>query len=162
MININNDKFLKVKEEAKTYYQKIGRVYCPYLKGFVSFNYKGFNHLLSKSWNCGRSIVDQYTRLKLIPVAKEIISLSHTLQEFDSRTLNSRREVKSRWARRKEIVDYYVFIAVIKDKTARLKIVVKKIGNGEAFFYSLYPAWKVRRDINGVEKIFYSEDLENC
>lgn len=162
MIKIDEEKFKKVKTEAKAYYQSIGKVYCPYLRRQVSFNAKGFEHLLGKSWNQIRSQTDQYSRLRLIPVAKEIIALSHTLQEFESRISSSRRKIGDKWVSVKLSINYYVFIAISKDRNSRIKVVVKEYEGGEIFFYSLYPFWKTIRNIDGINKIFYSEDLEEC
>jgi hypothetical protein len=72
MLPIDQEKFEKIKTLAKENYQKIGKIFCPYLKQDIQFNSEGFDHLLSKSWNKGRSTVstvEQYTRLRLLSIA---------------------------------------------------------------------------------------------
>jgi len=162
MIKIDEEQFKKVKAEAKIYYKSIGKVYCPYLQRQVSFNAKGFEHLLGKSWDNARSRVDQYARLRLIPVAKEIIALSNTLQEFEERAMYTRGKEKSGWVKLYKMNNYYVFMALSKNKDARFKVVVKELEGGEAYFYSIYPSWKTIKTEKGFDKIFYSEDLEQC
>ncbi|MFH1048094.1 MAG: hypothetical protein V1732_00330 [Patescibacteria group bacterium] len=158
-MEINEKKFNLARQEAERYYESIGLVKCPYLKCDVHFNTEGFQHLLFKSWNRTRSRAEQYTRLRLISLAPKIISLSHTLQEYNECKVFARQKINSRWESKLKIIHYYVFAAIIKD--VRIKIVVKEIKGGVKFFYSLYPSWKVVKDINGKKrKKFYSGDPE--
>ena len=66
-MEISDDKFEKVKQDAKYYYDGLGSIFCPFLKKDVQFNRYGFEHILSKTWNRGRSRIEQYTRLRLLP-----------------------------------------------------------------------------------------------
>ena len=159
IIKIDPVKFNKVKQEVRRYYKSINKIKCPYLKDEVHFNVKGFQHLLSKSWGRGRAKIEQYTRLRLFPLAVKIISKSHTLQEYDKREILIRQNINSKWQNRKKVARYYVFIAIIKN--VRLKVIIKEIEGGVKFFYSLYPSWKVIKDHNkNQKKVFYSGNLE--
>ncbi len=160
-MEIDREKFEKIKKETKEYYAKLGAVRCPYLKADVHFNEEGFGHLLSKSWNRGRSLSEQYTRLRILPKVIEIIKIAHTLQEFDERKIFVRQKINSRWEKRLKIVRYYVFIAFLKERNFRLKIIIKEIEGGQPFFWSVYPSWKITKDNNGNKrKVFYSGNLE--
>ncbi len=153
------EKFAECRTEAEKYYKTLTTVWCPYLQENVHFNVEGFEHLLFKAWNKNRSQAEQYTRLRLLRLVPEIISKSHTLQEYDERSLLVRQKINSRWEQRIKTVRYYIFIAIIK--TARLKIVVKEIEGGNKFFYSLYPSWRVEKRIDGNnKKVFYSGNPE--
>ncbi len=155
------EKFEKVKKEAKEYYDKLGVIRCPYLKMDVHFNEEGFGHLLSKSWNRGRSSREQYIRLKILPKVVETIKIAHTLQEFDERKIFARQKINSRWENRLKIVKYYVFIALLREYEFRMKIIIKQIEGAQPFFWSVYPSWETTKDINGnKKKIFYSGNLE--
>ncbi|MEA3272549.1 MAG: hypothetical protein U9P90_02675, partial [Patescibacteria group bacterium] len=60
-----------------------------------------------------------------------------------------------------KLVYYYVFIALIKEKGIRFKIIVKQIEGGTLFFWSVYPSWRIEKNFNGNrKKIFYSGNLE--
>ena len=160
-MELDIEKFEKIKKESKEYYDKLGAVRCPYLKADIHFNEEGFGHLLSKSWNRGRSLSEQYIRLRILPKVIEIIKISHTLQEFDERKIFVRQKINSRWEKRLKIVNYYVFIAFLKEHDFRLKIVIKEIEGGKPFFWSVYPSWKITKDNNGnKKKVFYSGNLE--
>jgi len=160
-MKFDEQKFEDTKQEAKDFYNKIDKVRCPYLGAEVHFNEEGFNHLLAKSWNRGRSTKEQFIRLKLLPQAVDIIKLSHTLQEFDECQMLVRQKINSRWERRLKIVRYYIFVAFLRDKSLRLKIVVKEIDGGEPFFWSIYPSWKIKTRYDGnPKKVFHSGNPE--
>ena len=160
-MEIDDEQFEKVKTRAEAYYKTIGKIRCPYLKTDVHFNAEGFEHLLSKSWNRGRWRTEQYTRMRLLPLAVKVVGKTTTLQEFDERKIFVRQKTNSRWERRLKPVVYYVFIAVVRGHNIRLKVIVKEIGGGVRFFHSLYPSWKVKGDSDGNNrKIFYSGNPE--
>lgn len=145
----------------KEYYRRIGAVRCPYLKTNVHFNSEGFGHLLSRSWNRGRSTAEQYIRLRLIPKVVEIIRIANTLQEYDQREMFVRQQINSRWENREKVVHYYVFIALLIEHGLRFKIIIKQIEGGEPFFWSVYPSWRVEKNVaNNKKKIFYNGNLE--
>ncbi len=153
------EKVKQAKEEAGKEYNKIQKVWCPYLNDYVYFNIKGFNHLIFKSWNTTRTLAEQYTRLRLLRFVPEVVNKSHTLQEYDERKMFVRQKINSRWESRMKVVYYYVFVAIIRK--ARLKVVIKEIEGGEKYFYSLYPSWWKVKSIDGCEKKkLYSGDLE--
>jgi len=153
------EKVKQAKENAENEYNKIQKIWCPYLSDYVYFNTKGFNHLIFKSWNTTRTLAEQYTRLRLLCFVPEIVRKSHTLQEYDERKMFVRQKINSRWENRMKNVYYYVFVAIIKK--ARLKIIIKEIEGGEKYFYSLYPSWWTIKGINGQEeKKLYSGNLE--
>lgn len=159
MLEIEDEKFEQTRKKAEKEYQKIGQLYCPYLAKCVHFNNRGFEHLLFKEWNKTRTRPEQYTRLRLLPLASEIIKKSHTLQEFDDRRMFVRQKINSRWESRVKNVKYYAFVAMIK--SVRIKIIIKEIDGSVPIFYSLYPSWRVEKMENGEKKkIFYSGNLE--
>lgn len=160
-MEIDDEKFEKIKGEAKEFYRQLDKVRCPYLDTEINFNSEGFEHLLTKSWNRGRSHVEQYMRLRLLPKVVEIIKKSHTLQEYDERKIFVRQKINSRWEKHAKNVKYYVFISLIIEKGIRFKIIIKHIEGGEPFFWSIYPSWRIEKDSNGnKKKISYTGNLE--
>ena len=75
----NETDFELVKSEAEKFYAAIGSVRCPYLEGDVAFNAKGIRHLKFKSDQQARSRGEQYSRLKLLRLAPEVLKLSRTV-----------------------------------------------------------------------------------
>lgn len=85
-------------------------------------------------------------RLRLIPLAAEIIKKSHTLQGISEVKHFEYEKRSSRWENILKQVVYYEFIAVIK-KT-RIRIIIKQISGGQKFFWSLIPFWKMNKNNN--------------
>jgi len=160
-MEISKEKFREVREKAEEFYNSLNKVHCPYLGKDVNFNSEGFEHVLFKSWNRGRSKVEQYIRLRLLPKVVEVIKKSHTLQEYNEENMFVRQKINSRWERRRKLVKYYVFIALFPEKGIRFKVICKQIEGGEPFFWSIYPSWRKKKNASGEEKkIFYAGNLE--
>jgi len=138
-MEINEKKFNNIKEEAEKEYKKIGSVRCPYLKEGVAFNARGLEHIKFKNRNQARSNEDQYIRFRCLPLANTIIKASHTLQEFQKRKemVGSK---KGKWTKIMKQVEYFEFIAVIKE--VRVRVIVKKVDKGEPHFWSIIPFWR--------------------
>jgi len=83
-------------------------------------------------------------RFKLLPLASEIVRMSNTLQglletkKFEKIRIHSRNDTVL------TSVIYYEFLAVINRN--RVKIILKRIGNGKVFFWSIIPFWGMNRD----------------
>src|ERR1035437_103950 len=122
------------------YYKSIGRVYCPYFKEYIHFTDEAFNHLQFKNKYTLRSTKDRDMRIRLVPVAIQIIGASHTLQgkswkkRFEYRYVNSRKELilTGVWC--------YEFIAIINEQKA--KVIIKQVEGNEKIFLSVIPAFK--------------------
>jgi hypothetical protein len=156
---ISDVDFEDVKNKAEAYYKTIGEIDCPYLKDKVLFNAKGLDHIKFKEWDKARSVQDQYVRLRLLKIAPQVISQSHTLQEYFETSRFERQKINSRWEKRLITVRYYGFVAIINSH--RIKVIVKEIEGGGKFFWSLIPFWKTRKGIDHKnQKILHEGDLE--
>jgi len=134
-MEIEEEKLDNAREKARNYYKSIGAIYCPYLDQKISLNSAGFEHILTKSWNRGRSRADQYIRLKLLPKAMEILKKCHTLQEYNEQSMFVRQKINSRWEKNLKKVKYYVFISLLPERAIRFKIIIKQVENSAPFFY---------------------------
>lgn len=157
---ITKEEFERVKNEARGYYLGIGCVVCPYLKQEVYFNNEGFEHIQTKAWNRGRSETEQYTRMRLLPKAVEVVRSSHLIQEYNSEDQEIRQKINSKWQKRKKNVKYYVFIAVFIKSGLRMKVVVKHVEGGRPYFWTAYPSWRVTKIAGCKRKVFYKGNLE--
>lgn len=150
-MKISKRQFARVKKEAEAFYKKTGNVYCPYFKESVAFNAKGLAHIKFKSWNKARTRLDQYMRLRLIELAPKVLKLSHTLQGVSRTKSFEKTKINKRWDRVMRDVSYYEFVAVIND--CRIRIIVKQIGQGQKYFWSIIPFWRADKDL---KRILYS------
>ena len=151
-----DEDFEKVKIESEVFYSGILPIDCPYFKEKIVFNAKGLRHLKFKSDEQARPRKDQYARLKLLRLAPEILTKSHTVQgiwktkkfEFQSRN--------SRWEKILKNVTFFEFTAVIEN--VRAKIVVKEVEDEGKYFFSIIPFWGIDK-VNG-KRVLYSGDPE--
>jgi len=161
MMEFTVEKFNEIKTDAEDFYKTIGKVHCPYFGDDVYFNAKGLDHLIFKSWNNTRITRDQFTRLRHIRLAPEIIRQSKTLQGIWTTKKVERIKINSRWEKVLKLITYYEFIAVMESHNSkiRVKVIVKEIEGGEKFFWSLIPFWGV--DKNTEQRIMHSGNPEN-
>ncbi len=139
MQDISNYK--KIKENAENFYKKIGRINCPALYNeTVYFNSEGFNHLVYKK-KAERSKNDQVTKFKLLPIAKEIVSISTTFQEYDEGLIEITRKRFKKRVKETALVKYWGLVAIIKNK--KVKVIMRQVSNGQKHFFSVIPAWTI-------------------
>ncbi|MDB5189337.1 MAG: hypothetical protein JWL82_294 [Parcubacteria group bacterium] len=149
--------FEKVKLEAEEWYASVDEVECPYFNDTVAFNKKGITHIKFKKDKVARDRADQFMRLKHIRFAQRILEKSKTLQEYGE----DRRLEEQKAEGKKELmlqdVKYYGFVAIIKDDFGlkRLKIIVKQVGGGKPYFWSIIPFWKRNKELK-----LHAGDLE--
>lgn len=149
--------FEKVRIDAETFYATIGKVRCPYFGSDITFNVKGLRHLKFKSDRQARPHKDQYSRLKLIRYAPEVLKLSKTVQGIWSVRHLEEQKTNNRWERAMKDVWYYEFIAVLD--SIRIKVIVKEVVGGEKHFWSVIPFWGI--DKNTSRRVLYSGDPEH-
>jgi len=138
--------YLSLKAETKERYSKFEKVMCPALQMYVNFNSKGFNHITFKNDRNPRTIGDQINRLKILDTAYELIKFTNTFQEYE--------KVEKEFLK---TVEYWGLIAIFKN--TKLKVILRKIGNGEIHFWSVIPAYTTSEKRDGNFKM--KGDAEN-
>jgi len=129
----------KLKESAEQYFHSVGKVYCPAFDEAVHFVAEGFNHLVFKSPRSERERPSQILRFKLLPLAKELVELTTTYQEYEE-TLQERVVKRHKHIEKRSLpVQYWGLIAILRGR--KVKVIIRKIGNGQLHFWSVVPAW---------------------
>lgn len=154
--NFNQEEYEKVRDEAEKLYQTFGQVYCPYLAEKIAFNAKGLRHLKFKSDQQARSHQDQYSRLKLLCIAPDVLKKSHTVQGIWKTKRFETQNINSQWKHAMKEVIFYEFIAVLNN--VRVKVIVKEILGGEKHFWSIIPYWGI--DKVNCKRILHTGDPE--
>jgi hypothetical protein len=152
--------FEKTKKEAEDAYKDYAPIFCPYLKTKVRFNAKGLDHIKMKAWNKSRAVSDQYLRLKFLCLVPEVLAVAGTLQEYQEKNNFERVKSTGEWQMLMKPVRYFAFVAIVK--RIKIKIVIKKVDNGEPYFWSVIPFWKTQKDemLQATKKVFHEGDLE--
>ncbi len=155
------DKFNNVKKEAEDFYEAIGSVSSSYFKNEkIHFNAKGWDHLIFKTWNKTRPIKDQFSRLRHIKLAPEVVKQSRTLQGcWTTQKFERVRKNNNKWETVLKTINYFEFIAVMEShgSKVRVKVIIKQIEGGEKFFLSIIPFWGINKK---GERVMYSGNPE--
>lgn len=139
--------YAKIKNLAYVEYKKVNKVYCPHLKQSVKYNSNGFWHIVYKAKNKKREASSQLIRFKLLSKASKLLKLTTTLQEFDSYHKSISADNHGTKITKLTKIEYYGDIGIIDGW--KIKVIVKKVGNGEPFFWSVIPNWVTNKKRDG-------------
>ena len=121
VVNKNND------------YKKWLPVYSKVLNEYVVFNTKGFNHLRFRTDNTPRNKKEAKYKLGLLPLVRPVI---HNAPVFEKYTRRTSPVGGSRKVVLKEI-DYWSIVAVVGKQNVKIRVVIRRIGNGQIHFWSV-------------------------
>ena len=137
--------FAQRKEKAKTIYDAQKNVHNPYFKQDIVLNSDGFHHL-QFSARRERNKQEQLLKFNLLPLALDVIKKAGTIQEY--RKILSPVGDKSKrdgFVLMKNI-EYWAFVAIVKDNKIKLRTILRRIGDGNITFWSVMPDSKFRKE----------------
>jgi len=143
MDDIDINFFNQRKEKAKAIYSTQKSVYNPYFKSEVIFNSDGFHHL-QFSARRERSKKEQLLKFNLLPLSIGVIKTSGTLQEYRKNLITIGKKAKDGLAPTKE-AEYWGFIAIVGESKIKIRVVLRRIGDGNITFWSVMPYSKLKR-----------------
>ena len=143
--------FTKRKPEAESRYKKIQRIKCPYLNNDVIFNAKGFHHL-QFSVGRERNKKAQLLNFHLFPLAVSVIKNSGTVQEYRKELQPFGNKGKRDGLRKTKPVQFWAFVAIVTDQHLKIRVVVRRVGDGNFTFWSVMP--DVRKSKRGIQKLY--------
>lgn len=151
-MKINVENFDFVKSRGEELYKSFAPVKCPYFNALIYFNAYGLEHLKFKERRVERLPQDQYMRFKLLYLAPLILKRSGTVQGISRRQgfESVRCNNKSAFVAVNRV--YYEFIAIVDE--VRVRLIVKRINDGELYFWSIIPYWK---GSEGVRQLGFGE-----
>jgi hypothetical protein len=83
------------------------------------------------------------TKLKYLPRAIDLLRIATTYQEYDVFSENVRIKRKKKKIMAVSEVKYWGIIGIIDNK--KVRVVVRKAGNGQHQFCSVMPCWNIQR-----------------
>lgn len=138
---LEESEYHKIRGYTLNLYNQRESIRCPALNNeIVHFTSEGFNHLMYKGDRSERDKSVQILKFNLLPRALEIISLSTTYQEYDEGIKSVRKNKYKKIIFESAIVKYWGLIAIIRNR--RVKVIIRQIGNGQKYFWSVIPAWQ--------------------
>lgn len=140
----DNSNYEKLREDALRYYNEINHVYSPLLQDNIRFSAEGFNHIIFRRARTERDRSSQIMRMKLLPLAKNLVEVATTYQEFEETLQEFEvKHFKKRVVTTKPVY-YWGLIAIIDGR--KIKVIIRKVGeNGTLHFWSIVPAWMTNK-----------------
>ena len=142
-MNIETKKFDFIKAEAKKLYDSQRENYNPFFKSNITFSSDGFHHL-QFSARRERNKSEQILKFRLLPLAIGIIRNSGTLQEYRKNLLGIGKKGKDGLRKTKE-VEYFGFIAIVGKEKIKIRVVLRRVGDGNITFWSVMPYSKLKK-----------------
>lgn len=131
------------KATAHAVYTRTKPVLSPALGERVSFTAEGFNHILFKGSRRERERSSQIMRFRLLPRAIRLIAHANTFQEFEEKSREYEVKVQKKRRLKTKLVRYWGIIAIFEER--KIKVILRKIGNGQLHFWSIVPAWTTNK-----------------
>ncbi len=139
-------KYLKLKEKAKQVFQKNSLVYCPFLNQSITLNSEGFHHLQFTSNRKERNKDEQMLKFSLLPLVIQVIKKSGTIQEYRKELCRVGKKSKKDGLTLTKMTEYWGFVAIVGDNSIKIRVVLRRIGDGKIIFWSVMTAIKLNRD----------------
>lgn len=146
-----------IKQKTNTWYIQQKPVHCPHLKEKVSFTGKGFWHIVYRSQGKKREEGAQIMRFRLLRKAVKLICETNTVQEYDSYTGELPVKDHGKKILKVMTLQFFGYIAIVDGW--KIKVIVRKDGNGKPYFWSVIPNWVTNKKRDG-KFLNYSGNLE--
>ncbi len=143
----NQSDYNSIKHTSQEYYETLTSIFCPALKSDIHFSSHGFNHLIYKKDRSERDRGSQIMRFKLISRAFELIKITTTIQEYEESYKDITIKKNKKKTKATKLVIYWGIIAIIRDR--KIKVILRKIGNGNIHFWSVIPSWVTNKTRDG-------------
>ena len=136
-MDLDNEYFNQRKEKAGKLYFLQKSIYNPYFKREVILNSDGFHHL-QFSARRERNKKAQLLKFNLLPLALKVIKNSGTIQEHRKGFITIGKPGKDGFTKTKN-VEYWAFIAIVGDSEIKIRVILRRVGDGNIIFWSVMP-----------------------
>ena len=141
MVDLSN--YTSLRESSRIWFLKQLPLYSSVLQQSIHFTAEGFEHIIYKGNRTERDKSSQMMRFTLLKRAIRLIEISTTFQEYEETfKLFELKRHKKRIQESKR-VHYWGLIAIIQER--KIKVILRKIGNGQVHFWSIVPAWTTNK-----------------
>lgn len=137
-MEFDKQKFEEQKTKTENFYKTINKINCPYFDREVIFNSDGFHHL-RYSARSERDKKEQTLKFNLLPLAVKIIKRSGTLQEYRPGLIIVGKKSQRDGLAPAKKVEYWGFVAICGKNKVKIRVVLRKIGDGNIIFWSVMP-----------------------
>lgn len=140
MSKFDEKKYSEAKKAGISFFNKNRTIHSSAL-GVIRLNSDGFRHLIYKNEKHRRDWKNQVKRFYLLQYVKPILEKMGFYQEYQEFMEEVVIKDYGKIKKASKVVKYGAFVAVIDNKI-RIKVILRKIGDGEIIFWSVIPYWK--------------------
>lgn len=140
MSEFDGKKYNDAKEIGVDFFSRNKIIHSSAL-GNIRLNSDGFRHIINKNEKHKRDWKNQVKRFHLLQYVKPILEKMGFYQEYQEFAEEVFVKGYGKTKKVTKIVRYWAFVAIIDNKI-RIKIILRKIGDGEIIFWSVIPYWK--------------------
>lgn len=143
------------KEKARQIYDSRRTIFSPFFKRDIILNSDGFHHL-RYSARRERNKSKQILKFTLLPLGLKIIRTATTLQEYRKLLSPVGEKSKRDSSVAMKLIEWWGFVAIFIEQEIKVRVVLRKVGEGNIHFWSVMPYSHLRK---GKNRNFLPKDL---
>jgi len=141
--DVDIEYFNQRREKAKNLFIAQKSIYNPYFRCEVILNSDVFHHL-QFSDRRERNKKEQLLKFSLLPLALKVVRSSGTIQEHRKGIIAVDSPGKDGLAKTKN-VEYWAFIAIVGEEEIKIRVIIRRVGDGNFVFWSVMPDSNLRK-----------------
>ncbi|MGA2113120.1 MAG: hypothetical protein ABSH56_00010 [Bryobacteraceae bacterium] len=145
------------RENARAIYSAQRLVHSPFFGEDVVLTSDGFHHL-RYSARRERKKEEQVLKFTLLPLGLRIIKTATTLQEYRKLLSPVGNPASRDGLTPMKLVQWWGFVAIFVERDVKVRVIVRKVGDGNLHFWSVMPYAKLKR---GARRGWYGEGIED-
>jgi len=149
--------FNEQKEKTRRIYDSHKTIYNPFFNQEIILNSDGFHHLQFSDRH-ERDKNEQLLKFSLLPLAIKVIKKSGTIQEYRKCLMEIGKKSKRDGFTLIKTVQYWGFIAIVGKKQIKIRVIMRRVGDGNIIFWSVMPDSKLKH--SHPQKL-YTDNIED-
>jgi hypothetical protein len=139
---MHRENYRGLRDRARELFERNPRIHCPYFDTEVVLNAEGLHHL-RYSAERERTKPEQMLKFGLLPLALDVVRKSGTVQEYRRIWQPIGKASARDGARPMKEVEYWGLVAIIGPRPDKIRVILRRVGNGNVTFWSVMRGSKV-------------------
>lgn len=139
------ENYRNLRDRAKELFDRNPTIRCPHFDTDIVLNGEGLHHL-RYSAERERSKPEQMLKFRLLPLVLEVIGKAGTIQEYRRIWQPFGKAAARDGARPMKEVEYWGLVAIVGPRPDKIRVILRRVGNGYITFWSVMRGSKILRD----------------
>ena len=139
------DAYQRLRDRARQLFDDNPKIHCPFFAERVVLNAEGLHHL-RYSAERERAKPEQMLKFRLLQLALEVIRKSGTVQEYRKIWQPVGKPSTRDGSRPMKEVEYWGFVAIVGPRPDKIRVILRRVGNGNITFWSVMRGSKMLPD----------------